>query len=207
MEQNSTKYLERGYIILPKALLKKQLESRKSHPGEFEAILIILMHVNYSNTSYNVNGRVICCHRGEAVYNYTQWGKMLGWTRTKVARFLRRLNRDGVIEFIPNMEDVLHIRIVDYDLWMGQELLLKTSGRKQAEEEFKVFWEKYHEKMHIRRRSIGRALREWMKLTDEERKLATDGIQKFYYSQEDVRFIPQASTYLADKAFFNEYNY
>lgn len=207
MESNSIKCLENGYIMLPKALLKKQLESHKNHPGEFEAILIILMHVNYSDTSYSVNKKIICCHRGEAVYNYTQWGRLLGWTRSKAARFLQRLNRDGVIEFIPNMEDVLHIRIVDYDVWMGQKCLSKTNGRKQAKEEFKVFWQKYHEVLHIRQRNIGRALKEWMMLTDKEQKLAISEIDRFYYSQEDVRFIPQASTYLSDKAFLNEYNY
>lgn len=29
-------------------------------------------------------------------------------------KYLEKLNRDGVIEFIPNMEDILHTRIVDY---------------------------------------------------------------------------------------------
>ena len=45
--------MEHGFLIIPKALLQQQIEDRHMQEGEIEALLKILMKVNYSDTLYN----------------------------------------------------------------------------------------------------------------------------------------------------------
>ena len=45
--------LKHGFLIIPKALLQQQIEDRHMQEGEIEALLKILMKVNYSDTLYN----------------------------------------------------------------------------------------------------------------------------------------------------------
>ena len=40
--------LKHGFLIIPKALLQQQIEDRHMQEGEIEALLKILMKVNYS---------------------------------------------------------------------------------------------------------------------------------------------------------------
>ena len=55
--------------------------------------------------------------------------------------------------------------------------------------------------------NIARARKEWNKLTATEKKLALENIEEYYAHQKDIRFCKQAATYLADKAFLNEYEF
>lgn len=207
MESTSLTLKEQGYIILPKIYLKKYFNTAKYGHGQLEAILRIILHVNYSDTVYTIRQKEIPCRRGEAVRSYSQWSAFFGWTRQRTTRFMNRLQEEGVIEILSANKDMLHIRVVDYDVWMGKEFISKQANKEQIEQKFQEFWKKYHDILHIKRRNIGRAQSEWRKLSDKDRQLATDSIEDFYYSVNDVRFIPQASTYLADKAFLNDFNY
>ncbi|MCI1683901.1 MAG: hypothetical protein LKI39_15310 [Bacteroides sp.] len=207
MKSTSLKAKEQGYIILPKTYLKKYFNTKIFRHGQLEDILKIILHVNYSDTVYTIKQKEILCHRGEAVRSYAQWGTFFGWTRQRTTRFINKLQQAGVIKILSTNKDLLHIRVIDYDVWMGREFIPKQPGQEQTEQTFREFWEKYHDTLCVKRRNIGRAQTEWMKLSEKDRQLATESIENFYYSIEDTRFIPQASTYLADKAFLNDFSY
>lgn len=66
--------LKHGFLIIPKALLQQQIEDRHMQEGEIEALLKILMKVNYSDTLYNDRQNKNClCKRGESLFSYRDW--------------------------------------------------------------------------------------------------------------------------------------
>ena len=54
---------------------------------------------------------------------------------------------------------------------------------------------------------IGRARREWKKLSPRERSMSIRQIDEYYDHLTDTKYCMQASTYLSDKAFLDEYDY
>lgn len=54
-----------GFLIIPKTLLQQQIENPHLQEGEIEALLKILMKVNYSETLYNDMGGTARCRETE----------------------------------------------------------------------------------------------------------------------------------------------
>ena len=70
MKQLPENLLHEGYILIPKALLKRQINDKA--PGELEALLQVLIHANYSETTYKIQQIDIVCQRGESVISQQQ---------------------------------------------------------------------------------------------------------------------------------------
>ena len=184
MKQLPNNLLHEGYILIPKALLKRQINDKA--PGELEALLQVLIHANYSETTYKIQQIDIVCQRGESVISQQHWSQLFQWSRSKTLRFFQKIQEEGIIKIIPHQKGIFHIHINNYDFWTG-------------------CWDKYHETMQKPKQYVARARREWDKLTKEEQQTAIDHIEEVYYHTNDTRFIPLAATYLKDKAFLNEY--
>lgn len=94
--------LKHGFLIIPKALLQQQIEDRHMQEGEIEALLKILMKVNYSDTLYNDRQNKNClCKRGESLFSYRDWSHIFHWSVGKAFRFIHELATLGIIEIIP----------------------------------------------------------------------------------------------------------
>ena len=197
-----------GYIIIPKALLKEQLIDCSPHEGEIEAFLKLLIKVNYSETKLTDHQRrTIVCKRGESLFSYRDWSRVLHWSTGKTFRFMHGLATRGIIEIIPHPNNTsLHIRVVEYDKWVG----LPDAGKqkkKAVNEKFQLFWNEYHSITQLPKENIAKAQREWKKLSDKEQQLAIDNIEVYYFHQTNVNFLLHAGSYLSNKAFLNEYTY
>lgn len=91
-----------GFLIIPKTLLQQQIENPHLQEGEIEALLKILMKVNYSETLYNDRCNKNCpCKRGESLFSYRDWSRVLHWSTGKTFRFMHGLATRGIIEIIP----------------------------------------------------------------------------------------------------------
>ena len=205
MNKSIAEMLKKGYILFPKVLFEEQMKMTKNATGSFEAFILVLPHVNYSTVTCRVNGQTFECRRGESVISLTHWAKVFGWKLSRTRRFFDRMYEEGIIERVVNPY-ITHIRIPDYDLLIGQR------RREAAREEtggvtFEVFWEKYHEVTQKQRGNIGRARREWKKLSPRERSMSIRQIDEYYDHLTDTKYCMQASTYLSDKAFLDEYDY
>ena len=204
MKQLPNNLLHEGYILIPKALLKRQINDKA--PGELEALLQVLIHANYSETTYKIQQIDIVCQRGESVISQQHWSRLFQWSRSKTLRFFQKIQEEGIIKIIPHQKGIFHIHINNYDFWTGCiSPEAREEKKKEKSEVFDVFWDKYHETMQKPKQYVARARSEWDKLTKEEQQTAIDLIEEVYYHTNDTRFIPLAATYLKDKAFLNEY--
>lgn len=106
--------MEHGFLIIPKALLQQQIEDPNIEAGEIEALLKILMKVNYSDTLYSDRQhKDYLCKRGESMFSYRDWSRIFRWSVGKTFRFIHALAILGIIEIVPHPNNPsLHIRVV-----------------------------------------------------------------------------------------------
>ena len=195
--------LSKGYVLFPKALFEEQMILNQQAKGHFEAFVLVLTHVNYSQTTCCINGYSFECRRGESILTLIHWAEIFGWNRNRTRYFFRRMFDEGFIERLVNPYTT-HIRIPDYDLLTGKsERIPSKPGADSGE--FDIFWDAYHEITERQKLNIGRAKREWKKLSAEEKKLALDNINEYYFHLSDIKYCLQAANYLSNKAFTNEY--
>lgn len=208
----TTEILKKGYLLFPKALFEEQMKMKVGEKAAdaFEAFVFVLTHVNYSTVACNIRGHRIDCVRGESVLSLSRWMEILGWTRNRTRYFFNKMFDAGIVERVANPY-VMHIRIPDYDFLVGHARPKATKKRKktvpatEADEDFPTFWEKYHTVTERSKINIGRARREWKKLTASEKRRALDAIEEYYDHLNNLKYCKQAATYLADKSFDNEY--
>lgn len=200
------KNLKHGYLIIPKASLQQFIEHPENLQGDLEAFLKLLIKVNYTEMEYHSAwNKDIVCKRGESLHSYRDWSQIFHWSLGKTFRFIQRLQKEGVIEIITHKENtVLHLRVVDYERWTGFPESNKKK-KKAPDENFHLFWQKYHETTQQAKRNIAKAQREWKKLTPKEQQLAIDNIEEYYYHLTNTTYTLGACNYLANKAFLNEY--
>jgi len=117
-----------------------------------------------------------------------------------------KADEEKAMEAVENSAGITLLRVIDYDLWTGQKKAAATRSN-HATEGFDDFWDLYHRITQKDKINIARARKEWKKLTATEKKLALENIEEYYAHQKDIRFCKQAATYLADKAFLNEYEF
>lgn len=197
--------LKKGYILFPKVLFEEQLKMNKRASGYCDAFMIVLLHANYSDMTCTIYGRKYECRRGESMIPMTHWAKMFGWGLSKTRNFFEKMYEVHLIEKV-DTPSITHIRFPDYDLLVGQKPGKKV--RVQADGlTFEAFWEKYHDVTQLPKTNIGLARREWKKLTPHERSLSLKNIDEYYDNLRDTKYCLHASSYLANKAFLNEYNY
>lgn len=81
--------------------------------------------------------------------------------------------------------------------------ITKTGPQKHTE--FLEFWNEYYDITGLVKKNIGKAEREWNRLTPKEQKLAVRNIEDYFYSQGNTNYLLQAANYLANKAYMDEF--
>ena len=186
MRPMTTEMLKKGYLLFPKALFEEQMNMKTGEKAAdaFEAFVFVLTHVNYSTVT---------------------------WPRNRTRYFFNKMFDAGIVERVANPY-VMHIRIPDYDFLTGNARPKAAPRKKKAApvagvgEDFCIFWEKFHDITEHPKVNIGRARREWKKLTAGEKQRALDNIDEYYDHLNNQKYCKQAATYLADKSFENEYD-
>ncbi|HJG10684.1 MAG TPA: hypothetical protein K8V07_02000 [Bacteroides xylanisolvens] len=205
MIKSTAEMLKKGYLLFPKVLFEEQIKVTKGATGYFDAFILVLTHVNYSTVECRIHQYTFQCRRGESVMSMVHWAELFGWKRSRTRYFFNKMYDEGIIERLSNPY-ITHIRIPDYDLLVGQKR--RESVRAEADGiTFDAFWEKYHDITRKPKTNVGRARREWNKLSVNERCLSLSHIDEYYDNLVDIKYCMQAASYLSNKAFMNEYDY
>ena len=205
MITSTAEMLKKGYLLFPKVLFEEQIKVTKGATGYFDAFILVLTHVNYSTVECRIHQYTFKCRRGESVMSMVHWAELFGWKRSRTRYFFNKMYDEGIIERLSNPY-ITHIRIPDYDLLVGQKR--RESVRAEADGiTFDAFWEKYHDITRKPKTNVGRARREWNKLSVNERCLSLSHIDEYYDNLADIKYCMQAASYLSNKAFMNEYDY
>ncbi|MEQ3318937.1 hypothetical protein [Bacteroides xylanisolvens] len=205
MIKSTAEMLKKGYLLFPKVLFEEQIKVTKGATGYFDAFILVLTHVNYSTVECRIHQYTFQCRRGESVMSMVHWAELFGWKRSRTRYFFNKMYDEGIIERLSNPY-ITHIRIPDYDLLVGQKR--RESVRAEADGiTFDAFWEKYHDITRKPKTNVGRARREWNKLSVNECCLSLSHIDEYYDNLADIKYCMQAASYLSNKAFMNEYDY
>lgn len=79
----------------------------------------------------------------------------------KTFRFIHALAILGIIEIVPHPNNPsLHIRVVEYDKWVGAPDSGKQK-KKTVNEKFRLFWNEFHSITQLPKENIAKAQREW----------------------------------------------
>lgn len=105
-----------GHILIPRETIKMHLERTIAPLSELEAWLTLLVSVHPQETICLIGGLPFVCARGESVCSIAHWTDAFHWTTAKTRRYLRKLQRQGMILLFPNPKTT-HLRIVDYERW------------------------------------------------------------------------------------------
>ncbi|MFR1135869.1 MAG: hypothetical protein ACLSFV_18965 [Bacteroides xylanisolvens] len=205
MIKSTAEMLKKGYLLFPKVLFEEQIKVTKGATGYFDAFILVLTHVNYSTVECRIHQYTFQCRRGESAMSMVHWAELFGWKRSRTRYFFNKMYDEGIIERLSNPY-ITHIRIPDYDLLVEQKR--RESVRAEADGiTFDAFWEKYHDITRKPKTNVGRARREWNKLSVNERCLSLSHIDEYYDNLADIKYCMQAASYLSNKAFMNEYDY
>jgi len=104
-----------GFIKLYRSIRKHWIHE---NPLYFRAWCDILMEVNHKGKKTLIDGELIECKRGEAVYSIKSWIKIFGreWSRQKVRTFFELLERDSMIVTI-GLRKTTKLTVVNYDTY------------------------------------------------------------------------------------------
>lgn len=204
-------FLRKGYVMVSRALLMSMCEKQGPAQTEEEAFIRVLVHVNFKDAAILYNGEKLKCARGESIISFLGWSHILGWKRGHTRRFFERNITEGLIESVSDACPS-HIRIPGYDAWTGTPAGVKKPGnaeKKEKEdgmrEELKRFIARYSATTHLPPDSLEHALLFWKKLSTAERNSAFEHIDDYYYGLENTMYCCQASKYLENKVFNNDF--
>lgn len=188
-----------GFIPLSREAYKLLRHKYGKHPAsETEAYCILMANVNYREANLVLYGKPVICPPGDSFKSLDTWKQLFHWSKTRVRRFFLSLKSLGLIEY--NTEESLtHIHITHYT-----PPAVSRMQKDDTDKGFDLFWNSYHEITQLPKRSIGKARREWSKLSGEERELAVRMIPYYYEGLDNTKFCKQAAGYLADKCFMDE---
>lgn len=87
-------------------------------PEYFQAWVIMLINVNFEDKKVLIDGELIECKRGEALFSIENWAKMFGkkWSRQRVRTLFKILENESMIEQ-KGMRKTTKVTICNYDTY------------------------------------------------------------------------------------------
>jgi hypothetical protein len=91
----------------------------------------LLLTVNWQDGETVIKNQPFLCKRGESLRSYETWGKRWGWNKTATRRFLKLLEKNGMIS-IKNETVTIRVSVCKYETYQnvrnGSETQVKRIG-------------------------------------------------------------------------------
>lgn len=110
-----------GWISLHRSIQKHWLFEEKRKFSRFEAWIDILMMVNHTDNKIMHDGDLITVKRGQRITSLRQLGERWSWSITKVDKYLKILESDGMLEVKKDTKKTV-LTVVNYDDYQDEDL-------------------------------------------------------------------------------------
>ena len=106
---------EGGWISIHRKITKNWIWDNAEY---FRAWIYLLMKANHSEKNWHINNRVINIKRGEVVTSLQHMADDLGWSKSKVNRYLKRLENDTMV-VTKATRNATHLSICQYETYQN----------------------------------------------------------------------------------------
>ena len=120
----------KGWIRLHRKIQNHWLYQEKRKFSRFEAWIDLLLMVNHEDTKVVLGNEIIDVKRGQRITSIRQLCDRWGWSNTKVTKFLKLLEDDGMITVKNDTKKTL-ITIEKYDFYQSDENEKTTQKRQK----------------------------------------------------------------------------
>lgn len=110
-----------GWISLHRSITEHWIYQEKRIFSKYEAWLDILLGVNHQDNKIMFDGALLEVKRGEKVTSIRQLTDKWGWSNSKVTRFLKALESDGMITRKSDTKKTV-ISVINYDKYQNNDL-------------------------------------------------------------------------------------
>lgn len=125
---------DKGWIALHRSVRDHWLYQEKRVFSKYEAWLDILMDANHQDKKILFDGSLIEISRGQKITSIRQLCERWSWSNSKVNRFLKMLEDDGMIIKKSDTKKTV-ITIANYDVYQSPENEKATAKRQQDDTE------------------------------------------------------------------------
>ena len=125
---------DKGWIALHRSIRDHWLYQEKRVFSKYEAWLDILMDANHQRNKIVFDGQLFEVERGQRVTSIRQLCERWSWSNSKVNRFLKMLEDDGMIIKKSDSKKTV-ITIANYDVYQSPENEKTTAKRQQSDTE------------------------------------------------------------------------
>jgi DNA replication protein DnaD len=103
--------MSKGWISIHRTITKHWVYQ---NPDYFRSWIDILLEVNHEDGKLLIGSNVFLCKRGESLKSLDTWAKRWRWHKSKVRRFLKLLEKDGMIA-VKSEHITTRITVCKYD--------------------------------------------------------------------------------------------
>lgn len=207
--------MNKGYISLHRQIMDNPMYYAEPFT-RMAAWIDLLLLANHKQGFIYVRGNRVTVNRGQVGMSETSFAERWQWSRGKVRRFLKELEKDNqIVQQKSRIKSLLSI--VNYDKYQTDGTTDRTTDGQQTDTnnknnkndnikgDFENFWTQYHQITGKPKTDKESALKYWNKLTAKEQTKAIEAIKPYYNSLNDPKFTKKARTYLSEKNFNDEF--
>jgi len=123
-----------GYIKFYRRSLDHWLNKNNEPLSIWGAWLYITLTVNYKEEVVELNNEIVLCGRGQSLKSYKSWAEDFNWTASKVRRFFKALENDGMLR-VENLSFTTRITVLNFNEHQAYQPIHQPTPNKEYKEE------------------------------------------------------------------------